>query len=170
MTRKDDTHHHLSQVWGEVHRHGEAIASLQAGQEAIESKLESIGITMTDIAHSINRPKPPINWIAIGALCVSVLIAGGAYTKSVMYPIEKETYRLDLNQSEFLKTLPKLYMDMGMNNQRGVQSELRLGGMEARVDDLASNSRANTEHIEALKTWINDVDKLGSRRWVEDSK
>jgi hypothetical protein len=59
------------------------------------SKLDAVLASMAQLAHTVNRPAAPTNWIGIAALIVSVLVCAGTYMQSRLSPIERTLHMHD---------------------------------------------------------------------------
>lgn len=166
----------------------EMVYHTDARVTAMEGQLDSIAhsLSRTDtkidqVIHAINAPKD-INWVGIGALCISMIVAmfGGArgmveYVTITQAPILSTLDEHSDVLSHLREFQQQTHYEFGQFSTKAGQLEKEVERLWAHIHkqedvDTVQNEKIAKAEISrrAMGDYIRQIDELGSRRWVGD--
>lgn len=121
------------------------VTGLKRGQDSLQSTLiefsQEVKSELRGLRTELNKPVPATNWIGIGGLILSAMSVMGALFLFSLSPVKQDTRDTKLHMREINEVIFK--------------HESRL----SKTETLA----------EQLDLRIEDIDKGGSRKWIENS-
>lgn len=84
--------HNVDEVWSQVQEDRRLSLDTRERVSSIEAKLDNL-ITSINVLSDKTYNKPQTNWLGIGTLIISFLIASGTYLNTRLVPTELDVYR-----------------------------------------------------------------------------
>lgn len=144
------------ELWGAV---GD---SLTLGRQ-VETGLQGIAGRVERIEEVLSRPAQPVNWPAIGSLCVAVIVMAGAFLNARLNPMDDQLKNTDERFLQHLATLPNHYAEIGALQERSTwNKEITMLTMQMAVENR-SHAAELAKAYEALLETVRGIDQQGPR-------
>ena len=170
--------HTRDEVWTVVNRQGEHISTLRADVAGLKSTMahgfSSLESTTQELLRLQHAPtdKPDIKgWV--GALIAFAALIGALFM-SIVGPIQKDVVVIDAHIDRHTEELSYMQRHIGTlearveaDGKETAQIEREQQEINNEVDNIEIGLGEVRRHIQQVERRLEDVDKLGSRRWIE---
>lgn len=174
----DHSRHTANEIWGVVHKQGEHINTLRTDVAGLKATM-STGFSTLEaqvgelLSHAHRPPDKPDfkGWFAV-AIPFAFLV--GALLMAVISPIQADILQLQATDVSRSAELAEFHQFRGRELERGRAVDQELARLEREQQEINDE----VDGLEKLTAWLQafteqserrleDVDKHGSRKWVE---
>ena len=169
--------HGTADVWKRLNEQGDSIAQIAAAQAKTDAKLDALadrldaGIStmtraVTDLSSSVNRPT---NWVGVGGLIAVITSGLISFVVLVNSPTDDKADRALTRHTAVRDELEDRAYEIGSHQESRDWVERELDQIRAEIAVLQATERTfhyTRGRLEELSDRVDDMDNLGSRRWV----